>query len=46
MTVLQQEKTSEKVSLEKQIEDLQQSFNRKEQELKTVQEELQKVACQ
>ena len=43
MTLLQQEKSSEKSSLEKQIEDVQQSMNRKDKELMVVKGELQQV---
>lgn len=43
MTLLQQEKSSEKISLEKQIEDAQQSLNKKEKELIALQGELQQV---
>jgi len=43
MTLLQQEKASEKSSLEKQIDDAQQSLDKKEKEILVIQEELQQV---
>ena len=43
MTLLKQEKSSEKMSLGKQINDAQQSLNKKEKELVAIQEELQQV---
>ena len=43
MTLLQQEKSSDKMSLEKQIDDIQQSLNKKEKELIVLQGELQQV---
>ena len=43
MTLLKQEKSSEKMSLEKQIDDAQQSLNKKEKELAALQGELQQV---
>ena len=43
MTLLQQEKASEKSSLEKQIEDSQQSLNKKEKEILVLRGELQEV---
>ena len=43
MTLLKQEKSSEKLSLEKQIDDAQQSLNKKEKELVAIQGELQQV---
>ena len=43
MTLLQQEKASEKSSLEKQIEDAQQSLDKKEKEILVVRGELQEV---
>lgn len=44
MTLLQQEKASEKSSLEKQIEDAQQSLDKKEKEILVVRGELQEVS--
>lgn len=43
MTLLKQEKSSEKLALEKQIDDAQQSLNKKEKELAAMQGELQQV---
>ena len=43
MTLLKQEKSSEKMSLEKQIDDAQQSLSKKEKELVAIQGELQQV---
>ena len=43
MTLLQQEKSSEKTSLQQQIENIQQSLSKKDRELVAVQGELQKV---
>lgn len=43
MTLLKQEKSSEKLSLEKQIDDAQQSLNKREKELVAIQGELQQV---
>jgi len=43
MTLLQQEKASEKSSLENQIEDAQQSFDKKEKEILVIRGELQQV---
>lgn len=43
MTLLQQEKASEKSSLEKQIEDAQQSLDKKEKEILVMRGELQQV---
>ena len=43
MTLLQQEKSSEKMSLEKQIEDAQQSLNKREKEFVVVKGEFQQV---
>lgn len=43
MTLLRQEKSSEKLSLEKQIDDAQQSLNKREKELVAIQGELQQV---
>ena len=43
MTLLQQEKVSEKSSFEKQIEYAQQSFDKKEKEILVIRGELQQV---
>ena len=43
MTLLQQEKSSEKTSFQQQIENIQQSLSKKDTELVAVQGELQKV---
>ena len=43
MTLLQQEKASEKCSLEKQIDDAQQSLGKKEKEILVLRGELQQV---
>ena len=43
MTLLQQEKASEKSSLEKQIEDAQQSLDKTEKEILLIRGELQQV---
>lgn len=43
MTLLQQEKASEKSSLEKQIEDAPQSLDKKEKEILLIRGELQQV---
>ena len=45
MTLLQQEKASEKSSLEKQIEDAQTSLDKKEKEILVIRGELQQVDC-
>lgn len=43
MTLLQHEKSSQKMTLEKQIEDGQKALEKKERELLLLQEEMQKV---
>ena len=43
MTLLQNEKSSQKMTLEKQIEDGQKALEKKERELLLLQEEMQKV---
>lgn len=43
MTLLQNEKSSQKITLEKQIEDGQKALEKKERELLLLQDEMQKV---